>query len=74
MAQNAGTTPDGPTSVTVRPGDTLWSITAAALRSTDDVRIAAAWPRLYEANAGAIGPDPSLLRPGQVLTIPEDLS
>ena len=74
MAQNAGTAPDGPTSVTVRPGDTLWSITAAALRSTDDVRIAAAWPRLYEANAGTIGPDPSLLRPGQVLTIPEDLS
>lgn len=73
-APDPGASPDGPTSVTVRPGDTLWSITATALRSTDDARIAASWPRLYEANAAAIGPDPSLLLPGQVLTIPEELS
>lgn len=74
VAPDPGTAPDGRATVTVRPGDTLWSITAAALPSADDAQIAAAWPRLYEANADAIGPDPSLLLPGQVLTIPEDLS
>ena len=30
--------------------------------------------QVAEANAAAIGPDPSLLLPGQVLTIPEELS
>lgn len=74
LAPDPGTAPDGRATVTVRPGDTLWSITAAALPSADDAQIADAWPRLYEANADTIGPDPSLLLPGQVLAIPEDLS
>jgi len=30
----------------------------------------AQWPRLYEANKAAIGPDPNILEPGTVLTIP----
>jgi len=28
------------------------------------------WRPLYEANRGVIGPDPNLIRPGQVLNIP----
>ncbi len=48
---------------TVRPGDTLSGI-AAGLGMSD-------WRPLYEKNRGVIGPDPNLLRPGQVLTVPQ---
>ena len=48
---------------TVRPGDTLSEI-AAGLGMSD-------WRPLYEANRGVIGPDPDLIRPGQVLTVPQ---
>ena len=47
---------------TVRGGDTLSAI-AAGLGLTD-------WWPLYEANKSLIGPDPDLIQPGQVLTIP----
>ena len=47
---------------TVRPGDTLSAI-AAGLGIGD-------WRALYQANIGVIGPDPNLIQPGQVLTIP----
>ena len=54
--------PAAPTApaVTVRAGDTLWSIAGG-----DD------WPEWYAANRDVIGPDPDLIRPGQVLTPPE---
>ena len=48
---------------TVRPGDTLSGI-AAGLGMSD-------WRPLYQANRGVIGPDPDLLRPGQVLAVPQ---
>jgi len=48
---------------TVRPGDTLSGI-AAGLGMSD-------WRPLYEANRRVIGPDPNLLRPGQVLAVPQ---
>ena len=48
---------------TVRPGDTLSGI-AAGLGLGD-------WRPLYEANKSVIGPDPDLIRPGQVLTVPK---
>jgi hypothetical protein len=48
---------------TVRPGDTLSGI-AAGLGMSD-------WRPLYKANRGVIGPDPNLLRPGQVLAVPQ---
>ncbi|GAB3565446.1 LysM peptidoglycan-binding domain-containing protein [Spelaeicoccus albus] len=54
--------------VTVRRGDTLWSIAAARLpagHSPSDV--AEAWPRWYEANRTVIGDDPDMLMPGQHL-------
>ncbi|MFF2245196.1 LysM peptidoglycan-binding domain-containing protein [Arthrobacter sp. NPDC058130] len=57
--------------VTVRSGDSLWSIAAAALGPlATDADIARDWPRLYAGNREAIGPNPHLLRPGQVLTLP----
>jgi LysM repeat protein len=47
---------------TVRSGDTLSAI-AAGLGIGD-------WRPLYEVNKKLIGPDPDLIQPGQVLTIP----
>lgn len=62
---------DGRAGVTVRPGDSLWSLTAARLGPfASDVDIARAWPRLYQANRDVIGESPHLLRPGQVLRLP----
>jgi nucleoid-associated protein YgaU len=60
--------------VTVRAGDSLWSICAAALGPlATDVDVALAWPLLYQANREVIGPDPALLLPGQVLRKPAGL-
>ncbi|MCR2052372.1 peptidoglycan-binding protein LysM [Actinomyces bowdenii] len=68
--------PDGSTTgrhVVVR-GESLWSITAGLLpQDAGNAGIARAWPVLYRANAQTIGPDPSLITPGTVLTIPADL-
>lgn len=57
--------------VVVRSGDTLWSIAARHLgpeAAPEDV--AAEWPRWHAANRDVIGPDPDLIRPGQVLVAP----
>lgn len=63
--------PAGTAAVTVRAGDSLWSICAADLGPlASDVDIALAWPRLYQANRDVIGSDPGLLLPGQVLRMP----
>jgi hypothetical protein len=57
--------------VTVRSGDSLWSIAAAALGPlASDADIAREWPRLYAGNRDAIGANPHFLRPGQVLVLP----
>lgn len=62
---------DGRPEVTVRPGDSLWSLTAARLGPfASDVDIAREWPRLYQANRDVIGESPHVLRPGQVLRLP----
>lgn len=64
----------GTPEVTVRAGDSLWSICAAELGPlASDVDIALAWPRLYQANRDVIGGDPGLLLPGQVLRLPANL-
>lgn len=63
-----------PARVTVLPGDSLWSIAEALLApGAPDARIDASWRALYAANAAAIGPNPSLIRPGDVLSIPQEL-
>ncbi len=60
------------TTVTVHPGDSLWLLAGRRLGSgASDHDIADYWPRIYAANRGVVGPDPNLLRPGQVLHLPE---
>lgn len=66
--------PEAPRStVVVAHGDTLWGIAARHLPpGAGDARVAAAWPAWYAANAATIGPDPGLIRPGQVLVVPAE--
>ena len=57
--------------MTVRPGDSLWSIAADGLGAMPSAaRIQAEWPRWYAANRLVIGADPNLLRPGASLVVP----
>lgn len=61
--------------VVVHRGDSLWSIVAAALGpGATDAEVAAQWPRWHEHNKAVIGPDPDLLRPGQILLAPTEAS
>lgn len=64
--------PQGPAyaEVVVRPGDSLWSIAAAGLVHPSDTQVSAAWPSWWAANRDVIGPDPSLIHPGQRLHPP----
>jgi hypothetical protein len=56
--------------VLVAPGDSLWSITRAALPGTSsDATVAAAVARVHAANRRVIGPDPDVLVPGQRLLV-----
>ncbi|MFI7067264.1 LysM peptidoglycan-binding domain-containing protein [Kribbella sp. NPDC050124] len=60
-----------PRRVVVKPGDTLWSIAATELGGHATPQdVASRWPAWYAANRRLIGPDPDLIRPGQVLRIP----
>ena len=65
-------TPDHPTSITVAPGDSLWSIAASLRSDADDAHIDATWRAIHAANAESVH-DPSLIYPGQTLAIPQDL-
>lgn len=57
--------------VTVRRGDSLWSLAARHLGpGATDRDIARAWPEWYRLNADVIGSDPDLIQPGQQLRIP----
>lgn len=62
--------------VVVHRGDSLWSISDDLLGPgpSDPAEIAAAWPLLHDSNRDVIGDDPDLLRPGQQLTIPAELT
>lgn len=40
------------------------------LDEADAAAIASYWPQVYAANRGAIGGDPNLITPGQVLHLP----
>lgn len=61
--------------VVVRPGDSLWSIAARTLpEGSGPAQVDSAWRRIYAANRPPLGPDPDLIRPGDVLGIPRDLA
>ena len=68
----AAPSPNPATQVTVAPGDSLWSIASALSPGADDARITEAWHAIHAENAASIA-DPSLIYPGQRLTIPQDL-
>lgn len=54
-----------PAAITVRDGDSLWSIAAGRLGpQAGEAEIDAAWRELYAANREAIGTDPDLIVPG----------
>ncbi len=55
--------PPPPKTYTVKPGDNLWAIAKKILG--DGSR----WREIYNANKGVIGPDPNIIRPGQLLRI-----
>ncbi len=62
-----------PRTLVVAPGDTLWELAARELGpGASSAEVAAAWPRLYDANRDLIGPDPGLIEPGQRLVVPQD--
>jgi len=74
----AVSTPTGAGSCTgttqqVARGDSLWTIAARAVRSSDSDRVTIAWHRLYAANRATIGTDPSLLPVGATLCVPSGL-
>ena len=51
--------------MTVRPGDSLWSLSSARLGPfASDVDIALDWPLIYQANRDIIGGNPNLLQAG----------
>lgn len=68
----AHASPDPPTTITVAPGDTLWSIASALRPEADDAHITRTWQAIHRANADTIS-NPSLIYPGARLTIPQDL-
>lgn len=57
--------------VSVRAGESLWTIAARELGpGASEVEIAARWPLWYQANRNIIGADPNVLLPGQLLSPP----
>ena len=59
--------------VTVRRGDSLWSIAQRHLGATaTDAEVAHAWPEWYAANRAVIGDDPDLIHPGMQLVPPRE--
>ena len=71
-ARTAGGTCAG-TVHTVVAGDTLWSIAAKAVKSSDTARVNVAWHRIYAANQPPLGSNPSLVPVGTKLCVPSSL-
>jgi nucleoid-associated protein YgaU len=62
-AEGAPAAPDAPRTYEVRKGDSLWKIAKHAYGDGSK------WPLIAEANKELV-PNPDLIKPGQVLTIP----
>jgi nucleoid-associated protein YgaU len=68
------TAAERPSTVTVRAGDSLWSIAARDLPGAPTVDdVAERWPQWYQQNRCTIGPDPNLIFPGMVLLAPDSV-
>ncbi|HEX7738862.1 MAG TPA: hypothetical protein VF426_04360 [Marmoricola sp.] len=67
--RRASTTPG---SVTVRPGDSLWSLVRERHPDADNTATARLVQEWYRADAAAIGADPDLIHVGLVLRLPPD--
>jgi hypothetical protein len=69
LAQRPGS---GRDEVVVRSGDSLWALAAARLpRTAGPDEVDRAWRAVWAANRAEIGDDPGLIRPGQLLHLPE---
>ena len=74
-APRAGRGPRPPPTppVVVRPGDTLWALAERDLPGpATDRQVSVRWHAVYRRNRGVIGPDPDLIRPGQVLKLTKE--
>ena len=66
------TRPVAARTVTVRSGDTLWSLAARDLPAdASTARITQTWRAWYRTNRDVVGSDPDLILPGQVLIAPD---
>jgi nucleoid-associated protein YgaU len=54
-----------PRTYTVAKGDSLWAIAKKQLGQGNR------WTEIYEKNRAVIGDNPDLIKPGQVLTLPD---
>lgn len=74
VSRRAPPRPDRIRTVRVGVGDCLWSLAARDLAAGHvdfrPVDVVLAWHRWYAVNRATIGPDPGLLRPGEVLRVP----
>ena len=61
---------DHPATVTVHPGDSLWSIASEVLHSDRRGPVGRYVERIYKRNRSVIGDDPSLIYAGQQLRLP----
>lgn len=61
----------------VKPGDTMWQLTALALRKTgrssSPTTVASYLTRFYAHNTSTVGADPNVIQPGQDLLWPQGL-
>ncbi len=59
------------TVIRVGPGDSLWAIAEDRIGPRPSVvELVDYWHRIYDRNSDAIGPDPDLILPGQLLELP----
>ena len=62
--QGGAAPPRTGSSLTVHPGDTLWSLAEDHLGSGDR------WPEIYALNRAVVGADPDVIQPAQRLRLP----
>ena len=71
VAEAQGTSSQGTSSVVVRPGDSLWSISREQLgQSATPQQIANGVEQIYALNHNRLGSDPNLIFAGQKLLLP----